>query len=70
MHPMPVYTDLPKGGPGTKEGSDDLICWLRALHVAHVDAGDVYDMDGYRFFFLWYSEVAGDWEGCTHGPTR
>lgn len=41
---------------------DDLICWLHALHACHVDAGDRYDMDGYRFFFLWYCSIS-DTEG-------
>lgn len=46
-------------GPGrSHEAPDDLVCWLHALHVCHVEAGDEYDMDGYRFFFLWYCSVA------------
>ncbi len=44
-------------GNGDK-APDDLVCWLHAIHVCHVEAGNVYDMDGYRFFFLWYCEIA------------
>lgn len=44
-------------GRGDKN-PDDLVCWLHAIHVCHVAAGDEYDMDGYRFFFLWYCSIA------------
>jgi hypothetical protein len=52
------YENLPKLGKGEKDSYDDLVCWLQAVHVAHVDAGDDYDVDGYRFFFLWYCDLA------------
>ena len=52
------YRDLPPCGPGTRESQDELIHWLKAIHVAHVDAGDAYDYEGYRFFFLWYCCIA------------
>jgi hypothetical protein len=46
-------------GPGRSfEAPDDLVCWLHAIHVAHIDAGDRYDTEGYLFFFLWYCELS------------
>jgi hypothetical protein len=46
----------PKKGGGNR-APDDLICWLHAIHVCHVDAGDSYDRDGYLFFFSWYCDL-------------
>lgn len=43
---------------GTKETSDDLVCWLQAIHVAHVWANEVYDLEGYKFFFSWYCALS------------
>jgi hypothetical protein len=43
---------------GTKESSDDLVCWLQAIHVAHVWANEVYDLEAYKFFFMWYCALS------------
>lgn len=42
---------------GNNRGVDDLVCWKHAIHVAHTDAGDQYDMNAYLFFFQWYCDI-------------
>jgi hypothetical protein len=36
---------------------DDLVCWKHAIHVAHTEAGDQYDINAYLFFFQWYCDM-------------
>ena len=56
--PWPVYENMPKVGPCTRESSDELILWLKAIHVAHIQAGDEYDVEGWKWFFLWYCSLS------------
>jgi len=46
-----------RSGRGDRD-PDDLVCWLHAIHVCHVEANNAYDVDGYLFFFNWYCSLA------------
>lgn len=56
--PMIRYYSVPSIGKGTREADDDLVCWLQAVHVAHIWANEVYDMEAYGFFFSWYCALS------------
>jgi hypothetical protein len=52
------YPSIPKIGKGTREADDDLVCWLQAIHTAHIWANEQRDGEAYSFFFRWYCSIA------------
>ena len=55
----PVYVDTPKVGPTQRESSDEMILWLKAAHLAQLEAGYEYDFEGWDFFLDMYNAISG-----------
>lgn len=56
--PVIRYYKVPAYGKGTREADDDLICWLQAIHTAHIWANQERDVEAYAFFFSWYCAIS------------
>ena len=48
---------LPPLGKGCKDSYDDLVCWLQAVHLAQMQAGELYDDEAWHFFNEWHYAI-------------
>jgi hypothetical protein len=47
-----------KRGAKEEMGVGDALCWLSAIHVAQLQAGELYDHEAWKYFADWYQELS------------